>query len=136
MKKILFLSTALFLFSSCKKAAESILQDAVISAMTNGQWVVTSFTDNGSDITSSFSGYKFQYYSNKTVDAIKNGTVEQTGNWDGSATAMTTWANFPGAASPLNLVNGTWHIENNSWTFVVASQLNGSESKTMRLDKQ
>lgn len=136
MKKILFLSTALFLFFSCKKAAEHILQDAVISAMTNGQWVVTSFTDNGSDITSSFSGYKFQYYSNKTVDAIKNGAVEETGSWDGSATSMTTWANFPGASSPLDLINGTWHIDNNSWTFVVASQNNGSESKTMRLDKQ
>lgn len=136
MKKILFLSTAVFLFSSCKKAAEHILQDAVISAMTNGQWVVTSFTDNGSDITSSFSGYKFQYYSNKTVDAIKNGTVEETGSWDGSATTMTTWANFPGASFPLDLINGTWHIDNNSWTFVVASQNTGSESKTMRLDKQ
>ncbi|HVT84383.1 MAG TPA: hypothetical protein VHD35_04230 [Chitinophagaceae bacterium] len=136
MKKILILSTALFIISSCKKAVENILQDAVISAMTNGQWVITSFTDNGNNITSSFSGYKFQYYSNKTVDAIKNGAVERTGSWDGSATTMTTWANFPSASSPLDLINGTWHIENNSWTFVVASQTNGSETKTMRLDKQ
>ena len=136
MKKILFLSTALFLFLSCKKAAENILQDAVISAMTDGQWAITSFTDNGNDSTSSFSGYRFQYYSNKTVDAIKNGTLVQTGSWDGSATSMTTWANFPQATSPLNLINGTWHIDNNSWTFVVASQTNGSETKSMRLDKQ
>lgn len=104
--------------------------------MTNGQWVITSFTDNGNNITSSFSSYKFQYYSNKTVDAIKNGTVEITGTWDGSATTMTTSANFPGATSPLDLINGTWHIDDNSWTYVAASQTNGSEIKTMRLDKQ
>lgn len=104
--------------------------------MTDGQWVVTSFTKNGTDITSSFTGYKFQYYSNKTVDAIKNGAVEKTGNWDGNASTMTTWADFPNVNEPLSLINGYWHIDNNSWTFVVASQNNGSETKTMRLEKQ
>lgn len=136
MKKILFLSTILLLFISCKKLKEKIEQDAVISAMTDGQWVITSFTDNGLNMTGSFSSYKFQYYSNKTVDAINNGVVEKTGTWDGNANTMTTWANFPGATSPLSLINGTWHIDDNSWTFVVASQTNGSEAKTMRLDKQ
>ena len=136
MKKIL---TAILLLTAtlgCKKSIENAVQDAIIQAMTNGQWVITSFTQNGNDITSSFSGYKFQYYSNKTVDAIKNGTVEKTGTWDGSTASMTTWANFPNALSPLSLINGTWLINNNSWTFVVASQNNGSEVKTMRLEKQ
>ena len=36
-------------------------------------------------ITSDFSAYKFQYYSNYTVDAIKNGVVEKTGTWDGES---------------------------------------------------
>ena len=136
MKRIFSIIVLLILVSGCKKAIENKLQDAVIQAMTNGQWVVTSFTQNGNDITSSFTGYKFQYYSNKTVDAIKNGTVEKTGNWDGSATNMTTWANFTNATSPLSLINGTWLINNNSWTFIAVTQNNGSEVKTMRLDKQ
>ena len=80
-------------------------------------------------------GYKFQYYSNKTVDAIKNGTVEKTGTWDGEASTMTTWANFANATPPLSLINGSWHINNNSWTFVEATQTIGGETKTMRLDK-
>lgn len=136
MRKILIFLILVSALSSCNKLKEKIAQDAVISAMTDGQWVITSFTDNGNDITASFSSYKFKYYSNKTVDAIKNGTVEKTGSWDGSASTMTTWASFPGATSPLDLINGTWHIDDNSWTFVVASQTNGSETKTMRLDKQ
>jgi len=103
--------------------------------MTNGQWVITKFTLNGSNITADFSPYKFQYYSNKTVDAIKNGSTEKTGNWDGNATDMTTWANFLNVSYPLNLINGTWHITNNSWTFVEASQTSGTDVKTLRLDK-
>ena len=135
MKKIIPALLIILLFSGCKKLLENAVQDAIIQAMTNGQWVITSFTQNGTDITSTFNGYKFQYYSNKTVNAIKNGTVEKTGNWDGNATTMTIWADFPNATMPLNLINGSWLINNNSWTFVVASQTNGTDVKTMRLEK-
>jgi hypothetical protein len=135
MKKLFTLFYLLFLLSGCEKVKEKIGQDLVIQAMTSGQWVITRFTQGGTDITSNFSGYKFQYYENKTVDAIKNGTTERTGNWDGNATAMTTWANFPAAPSPISLINGTWNITNNSWDFVEASQTNGVETKTLRLDK-
>lgn len=103
--------------------------------MTDGQWKVTSFTQNGTDITSSFSTYKFQYYKDRTVDAINNGVVEKKGTWNGDASTMTTSAQFIGAANPLVLINGDWHIDNNGWTYVVATQTIGSETKTMRLDK-
>ena len=136
MKKLISFITLLIFFTGCKKTVENVQQDLVIQAMTDGQWVITNFTLNSANITADFSTYKFKYYSNKTVDAIKNGTTEKTGNWDGNASAMTTWANFPSVNYPLTLINGTWNITNNSWTFVVATQTNGSETKTMRLDKQ
>lgn len=136
MKRIVAIFFVLILLAGCKKTVEQVVGDAILQAMTDGQWAITSFTQNGTDITSSFSAYKFKYYSNKTVDAIKNGSVEMTGNWDGDANAMTTYANFTGASSPLSLVNGTWHITNNSWTYIAVTQTNGSETKTMRLDKQ
>lgn len=136
MKILIPLLTIILLFAGCNKTIEKIQEDAIIKAMTDGQWVITSFVQNGTDITTSFSGYKFQYYSNKTVDAIKNGTVEKTGTWDGEASTMTTWANFTSATTPLILINGSWHIDNNSWTFVVATQAVTGETKTMRLDKQ
>lgn len=136
MKKLITLFLCVIILGSCKKTVEKIGEDLVVKAMTDGQWVITKFTQNGTDITSSFSGYKFQYYSNKTVDAILNGVKDRTGNWDGNATAMTTWADFPGAPSPISLVNGTWNITNSGWTFVEATQTNGTEIKTLRLDKQ
>ncbi|MEI2754855.1 MAG: hypothetical protein V9F46_00185 [Chitinophagaceae bacterium] len=114
---------------------DNIKTDLVIQAMTDGEWTLTKFTMNGVDISTDFTGYKFKYYSNKTVDAIKNGIVEKTGTWDGNASTMTTWANFTGASYPLNLINGSWHIDRNSWIYVESSQTIGTDSKTMRLDK-
>ena len=135
MKKMFAVAGILLLFSGCKKAIENKEQDLVIKAMTSGQWHITSFVQNGTDITTDFTSYTFQYYSNKTVDAINNGAIEKTGTWDGQASTMTTWANFTNASTPLNLINGSWHIDNNSWTFVVATQTTGVDTKTMRLDK-
>lgn len=136
MKRILPAFCVLLLLAGCKKTADTVQEDLVIKAMTDGQWAITNFVHNGTTITSSFSNYKFKYYSNKTVDAINNGTVEKTGAWDGDAATMTTSANFNGAAYPLSLINGSWNIQNNGWTYVVATQTSGMETKTMRLDKQ
>jgi hypothetical protein len=136
MKKLLFLLASFFLLTGCKKAIEEAKEDLVIKAMTDGQWIITSFLLNGSNITPDFSLYRFKYYSNKTVDAINNGIVEKTGTWDGNASTMTTSANFISPAYPLNLINGNWHIIRNSWTYVEASQTVGSDTKFMRLEKQ
>ena len=135
MKEFFPFLSVIILLCGCKKTAQSIQEDLVIQAMVNGQWAITSFIQNGINITSDFDGYRFKYYSNKTVDAILNGFVQKTGTWDGSSSTMTTWANFPNALQPLILINGSWHIDNSGWTFVVATQVIGSETKTMRLDK-
>lgn len=136
-RRVAWLSVLLLIvICSCKKAVQNIKEDLVIKAMTDGQWAITSFTLNGANITSDFTVYRFKYYSNKTVDAVNNGTVEKTGNWDGDAATMTTWANFSNAGYPLTLINGSWTITRNSWTYVEARQTVGSDTKLMRLDKQ
>jgi hypothetical protein len=134
MKPIVVSLLFVLVLSGCKKAIEEKQKDLIIQAMTNGQWIITNFVYNGTTKTDDFNGYKFQYYSNKTVDAIKIGLVEKQGTWDGDAASMTTWANFD-AGAPLSMINGTWHIDNSSWTFVLASQNVGGDTKIMRLDK-
>ncbi len=134
-KTLLPLLCLILLAGSCKKAVQNIQEDLVIKAMTDGQWKITSFTLNSNNITTDFTNYRFKYYSDKTVDAINNGSFEKKGNWDGDATNMTTSANFNAAVYPLTLINGSWTITRNSWTYVEAYQ-NGTDSKTMRLDKQ
>jgi len=136
VKNFIRLVLFVLLLPGCRKTIEHIQEDLVLKAMTDGQWAITNFTLNGTTITSDFASYKFKYYSDKTVDAINNGTFERKGNWDGNAAAMTTWANFTAPPYPINLINGTWHITRNSWTYVEASQTDGADTKTMRLDKQ
>lgn len=126
----------LLLLTGCKKAIENAQDDLVIRAMTDGEWVISSFTVNSNPITPDFSNYKFKYYSNRTVDAIKNGAVEKTGTWDGNSTTMIISANFPSAAYPLTQINGSWLVTRNGWTYVEATQTVGPDVKTLRLDKQ
>lgn len=135
MKAINLLFLSIILFTSCKKTKEQLAEDAIISAMTNGQWTMTEFTVNGTNITTDFTGYKFQYYKDRTVDAIKNGIVEKKGTWDADALARTTQANFTNVSDPLQLINGTWNITDSGWTYVKATQTVGSIVKTLRLDK-
>jgi hypothetical protein len=131
---MLIVFASIFLFG-CEKVIEDKAKDAILDAMTDGQWVVTSFIVDGNDSTSIFSPYKFQYYRNYTVDAFKNGSLEKTGTWQADAQAMNISGNFPNAINPLDLINGTWHIVDNSWTYVKATMTVGTETRTLRLDK-
>ena len=132
----LWLPVILILFlSSCKKTKEKVAEDLIVKAMTDGQWKVTSFIDNSTDITTDYSVYTFQFYSNKTVDAIKNSAKEFTGNWNGNASDLTITSTFTGAAYPIDLLNGTWKITDNGWTYVEAKKQVGADLKTLRLDK-
>ncbi len=135
MKFFYVLACTVLLGTGCKKAVEKAQEDIIISAMTDGEWVVVSFTHNSVDLSADFSSFRFKYHSNMTVDALVGGTVEKTGTWDGDIATKTTWANFSNASQPLSLINGTWKITNNTWTYVVATQVVGNEIKSMRLEK-
>jgi len=135
MKQLLII-ISLACLTGCKKVIEKKAETAIMNAMTDGQWVITTFISNGTNITTDFSAYRFQYFSNYTVNAIKSGTVENTGNWEGDVNTMSIFANFPNATDPLLLLNGTWHVTDNSWTYVKATMTVGSETRTLRLDKQ
>ena len=135
MKQLTLFILACLLLSGCKKTIEKKAENAIVKAMTDGQWVITNFTTNGTDITTDFTGYKFQYFSDNTVNAIRNGIVDKTGSWQGDVSAMNISANFANAMNPLLLLNGTWHVTDNSWTYVKATMTVGSEVRTLRLDK-
>jgi hypothetical protein len=136
MKKLGFIVIAITALASCHKVIEKKAQDAIMKVMTDGQWVVTNFTSNGTDITTDFSGYSFQFFDDYTVKAMKNGTLQNSGTFKGDVSTMTISSNFPTAVNPLLLLNGTWHITNTSDTYVIANMTIGTEVRTIRLDKQ
>jgi hypothetical protein len=136
MKKLICLLMITGILSGCKKQVQEIQEDLVIMAMTSGQWKMTSFSLNGTDRTSDFAVYRFKYNSNYTVDAVRNGIVERSGTWNGSASTMTIMANFPSATTPIDLINGNWNITRNGWSYVEATQSINGDNKTLRLDKE
>ena len=134
--KIIYTLVLLICLIGCSKEQKQQQQEnLVVQAMVNGQWKVTSFNKGGTDVTSDFSVYKFQFKSDLTVDAINNGAVEKTGAWNADANAQTITSNFSNAVNPLVLLNGTWAITNTTWTSVQANQTVNGELRTLRLDK-
>jgi hypothetical protein len=122
-------------FASCKKAIEAAKEDLVINAMTDGQWRVTKFIKGTMDRTADFTAYKFQFKKNNTVDAINGTTTESTGSWNADAANRTISSSFTNANATISLLNGTWLITNNSWTFVEATQSVNGEPLVLRIDK-
>ncbi|HEX2608038.1 MAG TPA: hypothetical protein VHK91_11690 [Flavisolibacter sp.] len=119
----------------CQKKKEEIQKNLVIEAMTNGQWKVTSFKKESVDRTTDFTPYAFQFHENFTVDALNGGLLEKTGMWSADASAQTITATFTNSTNPLPLLNGTWKITRNSWTYVEATLISSAGVSTLRLDK-
>jgi hypothetical protein len=134
MKNILLL-TLIFLFTACGEKVETTQQNIILDAMTNGQWKVTSFRMGSMDHTADFTSYKFQFKTNSTVDALNSGSLEKTGTWQADPAARTISSQFANASSTLTLLNGTWVITDNSWTYVIASQTVNGTVYSLRLDK-
>ena len=136
MKKTFLFFLVLTALTACKKTVEKAEDNLLIIAITNGQWKVTNFAKGSINITSDFADYKFQFQGNKTVDAIKNGSVSASGTWEANLTNRTVTSRFPNAQSPLPFLNGVWTVTNNSWTFAEATQSTNNETYVLRLDKQ
>lgn len=135
MKRILLFGLLAGLFS-CEKAEEKIRQNIILDAMTTGYWKVSSYKMGSMDHTADFTSYKFQFNANYTVDALRNASVEKTGSWDADPNARTITSTFSNTTDPLNLLNGTWTITKNSWTYVEAKQTISGTEHSLRLDKE
>jgi hypothetical protein len=129
---LLFISVSLL---SCKKAIENLQENYIIKIMVDGQWKVTLYRDNGVDRLSGFLPYSFQYHRDMTVDAIRDGAVETTGDWGGNVSNKTVWADFGSPGDPIELLNGTWLITNNTTTYVILVQETSGGTRQMRIDK-
>jgi hypothetical protein len=133
--KVLYLPLLITILFSCKKTVQEAQQNAIVQAMVSGQWKISSYIKGSTNITSDFTNYKFQFKENQTVDAIYNGTVEETGTWNGDVATKTISSNFSNASYPLDLLNGTWLLTDYSYTSEIATQTVNGETRTLRLDK-
>ena len=135
MSRLFVIIICLLFSAGCKKTVEKIQANIIVEAMTTGRWKMVSFTQNNNSRTAEFASFTFQFHKNNRVDAMTGTTVAYSGDWEGFPDSRTIWSSFPGSPAPINLLDGTWKIDKNSWTYVEASQVIGSEQKKLRLEK-
>lgn len=124
---------------SCKKAAEEQAEDIMKKLMTEGSWIVTDFTENSVDITSSFNGWVCKFNDDNTMIATQGtGTsaVVKSGTWQSNLSAQNIVAQFPPTVTdPLAKLNGTWTIASSLPTKGNFTQTKGGIPYTMELTK-
>jgi hypothetical protein len=137
MKKIVFISTLVFTIfcTSCKKFVQQQEQNALVKEITSGYWVVTRYLENDSNITSSFSGYVFQFHTDGTVTGTL-GTTNTNGTWSGDITTKTITSDFPSVGDPLDKLNSTWKITDSYPDSVAATTTIGTSVNILNLHKQ
>jgi hypothetical protein len=134
MKGLLLIMFSLSLVS-CKKIKENIQERRAMEFITDGRWRVSSYLTPGGDKTADLAAYSFQFKSNKTVDALKNGIFEMSGTWQDDQANRTIYSNFTSASYPLILLNATWTVTNGSETSVTATATVNGEIRNLRLAK-
>ena len=118
MKKIMYSAAlaAIALTTSCKKQEIKSINDNV----TQGQWKITRFTDDGIDKTSPYQTFFLEFSDNGKVTTT--GTPNVTGTWSvGKESDDDVFEKnhvkfnlyFP---APLSELNDDWHIESESNT--------------------
>jgi hypothetical protein len=125
----------LLLSGSCKKYVQQQEQNALVAMITNGSWIVTRYIENGTDISSSFSGYVFQFSTNGTV-AGTNGSTVVNGTWSGDINTKTITSNFPSAGDPVDKLNAVWKITDSYPDSVAANTTINSTTNILNLHKK
>ncbi len=126
---------ALFISMSCKKAIEKKAQDMIMDAITNGEWIVEQYFENGNNASSQFLNYSFRFYENGTLTSTISNTATD-GTWVPNTTEYTIVTEFPTATDPLKKLNGLWKIKDSYWDFVKAERATASGTDVLMLRKK
>jgi hypothetical protein len=137
MKKtgLFCLLIGVLLVNSCKKYVHQQEENIILNIMTNGQWMVTYYSENDTVITSSFSGYSFQFRTNGTVSGIKGDTTIN-GTWSANINNHSISSDFPTAGQPLDKLNAVWVITDSYPDSVAANSTINSATNYLSLKKE
>ncbi len=138
MKKILICLILLPVLTgngSCSKAIEDKKMNVLMDIITNGSWVITSYKEGNTEITSAFTGFEFFFLENEKVRAVKD-LEEFLGTWKGNVADYSIISDFSGAAFPLDKLNGKWIIKDSDYYYVKAVATINSTSNTVEMKKR
>lgn len=138
MKKLLYNATfillVLILATSCSRNDDNSptpsSSNSVSTTLPQGEWKITYFNDSGTDETSHFTGYSFQFNSNGNVVATK-GSNNVNGTWsDGNDNSTPKLVLNFGATVPFDDLNEDWHITQQNSTMIKLEHVSGGNGGT------
>lgn len=136
LKPLIFLGFLALLFSvSCKKAIEKKVQDQVMDAITNGEWIVEQYFEGDQNLSGQFLNYSFRFNSNGTLTGTV-GSESTEGTWVPNTDDYTILSDFPAAVDPLKKLNGLWKIKDSYWDYVKAEMTTPNGTKILKLRKK
>jgi hypothetical protein len=107
----------------------------VTTKMTNGKWKVSNFSTNGNNETQVFYGYAFQFNSNGTVFAVREGRTD-IGGWSMVTNDGQNELNIKFPLAPLDELNEDWHVKEMNSNLVILEHTNGDDGGTETLELQ
>jgi len=140
MRKIALFSllcmALIFTSVGCKKLVQKIQENAITALITENLWVVHSFSEGGTDLTASFTGYEFQFNKDFTLYGLKTGSPTMSGTWSPNVDSLTIATNFPSATGDFKKLNGLFKITNSTTSYVKANRFEGATEFKLWLDKK
>lgn len=126
---------ALLFSMSCRKAIEKKVENMIMDAITNGEWVVEQYFEGENNLSSQFLDYSFKFDSNGTLTGTIGSTATK-GTWVPNTSDYTITSDFPTAGDPLKKLNGLWKIKDSYWDFVKAEMATPDGTKLLMLRKK
>jgi hypothetical protein len=136
LKPLIVTGCLALLFSmSCRKAIEKKVENQIMDAITNGEWIVEQYFEGENNLSSLFLDYSFDFDKNGTLKSTIGSTVTE-GTWVPNTSDYTIVTDFPAAGDPLKKLNGLWKIKDSYWDFVKAEMTTPNGLKILKLRKK
>lgn len=138
MKRLTFLSlwAVILLLSSCTKSASD--PGPVTPIVTQGDWVVSLFTEPGENKTSEFSGYRFTFQSDGKLIVSKNGAIEKEGSWSENTSSHKLIIELgpkDNSNKPLGELTDDWIVSSRSDNRISLKDDNNSSNEVLEFSK-
>jgi hypothetical protein len=121
-------------FSNCKKE-DHVSPSNTSSVISQGDWKVSSFNDDGKDETSHFANYTFKFDDKGQITATKSGS-SVNGSWSTGKDDSHTELNINFSSAPLNELNEDWHVLTQSSSSMELEHVSGGNGGTDKLNFQ
>ncbi len=141
---IAILFAVILLLSSCKKLAavvqpsQSALQQYFEENILNRDFTVHLATDNGTDLTAQFSGFKFKLTKNTLVDGpmtATNSTNTYTGTWSCNDDYSKLVITLPAAVTAFSFLNREWRFTKKTFPIMELAPWGTTEPKILHMQR-